>query len=262
MADGKLISIEKIKKYLKEIPPVPESVKKCMEYLKAGELKKAALEADKDLVLKKQIESVVNSAYFSLPNRVKDTVQLFSMIGLEMAKNLVYSYLVSLLQPKEWKIFKIDFADFQASFMSEFEKHMKFEFDESIYKKYAEIGAIIPAAVCVCDSLLGENKEKVDIILNSAPIEYGTLVKRLSGVGLFGIAAHIAQIWGLEKEKTDIIKKAECLKCDNKIAALTHFLFFYLSSKPQFLDVNSLIGFRPHSVELIPKTYERIINGG
>ncbi|WP_457560349.1 HDOD domain-containing protein [Caminibacter sp.] len=258
---GKLISKEKIIKYLKSVPPVPESVKKCMEYLKAGELKKAAMEADKDLVLKKQIESVVNSAYFSLPNRVEDTVQLFSMIGLEMAKSLVYSYLVSLLQPKEWKIFKIDFADFQASFMSEFEKWMNEEFGEAEYKKNAEIGAIISAAVCVCDSLLGEEKEKVDIIMNSAPVTYGELIKRLSGVGLFGIAAQIAKIWGLEDEKVSIVKAAECSECKNEIAALTHFLFFYLSSKPQFMDINSLIEFNPDVINLIPKTYERIING-
>jgi hypothetical protein len=257
-----LIDRKKIIEYLKSVPPVPDSVKKCMQYLKEGELKKAALEADKDLVLKKQIEAVVNSAYFSLPNRVEDTVQLFSMIGLEMAKSLVYSYLVSLLQPKEWKIFNIDFADFQASFMSEFEKWMIFEFDEATYKKYAEIGAIIPAAVCVCDSLLGDNKEKVEIIMNSAPVEYGTLIKRMAGVGLFGIAAEIAKIWGLESEKVEIVKKAECDKCDNKIAALTHFLFFYLSSKPQFLDINSLIEFNPDVIKLIPKTYERIVNDG
>ena len=256
-----LIDRQKIADYLKSVPPVPESVKKCMEYLKAGELKKAAMEADNDLVLKKQIESVVNSAYFSLPNRVEDTVQLFSMIGLEMAKSLVYSYLVSLLQPKEWKIFNIDFADFQASFMKEFEQAMIEEFDEETYKNYAEIGAIIPAAVCVCDSLLGDNKEQVDVIMNSAPVEYGTLIKRMVGVGLFGIAAEIAKIWGLENEKAEVVKKAECDKCDNPIAALTHFLFFYLSSKPQFMDINSLIEFNTDVVRLIPKTYERIING-
>ena len=101
------------KKYLKSVPPVPENVKKTLNYLKKGELKKAALEAEKDLVLKKQIESIVNSAYFFLSNKVEDSVQLFSMIGLEMAKSLVYSYIVSLLAPKEWKIFNnFNFADF------------------------------------------------------------------------------------------------------------------------------------------------------
>jgi len=257
-----LISKEEIAKYLKEIPPVPESVQACLKYLKEGELKKAALEADKDFVLKKQIESVVNSAYFSLPNKVKDTVQLFSMIGLEMAKNLVYSYLVSLLQPKEWKIFKnFNFRDFQASFMKHFEDFSIFEFRESEYKKYSEIGAIVPATVCVCDSLLGDKKEKLEIVLNSVPLEYGTLLKRMTGFTLFGLAGEIAKMWGLENDKIKVLESAECIKCNNKVSALTHFLFFYLSSKPQFIDINSLIEFKPECVDLIPKTYERIING-
>jgi hypothetical protein len=257
-----LITKEEIQKYLNNVPPVPESVQKCLAYLKEGELKKAAMEADKDIVLKKQIESVVNSAYFSLPNRVEDTVQLFSMIGLEMAKNLVYSYLVSLLEPKKWKIFHIDFRDFQADFMQLFEKYCIYEFSEEEYKKYSELGAIVPAAVCVCDSLLGDKKEQCELILNAAPMDYGTLVKRMTGYTLFGIASQICEIWGLDESKTKALKEAECdNKCENPISALVHFIFFWLSSKKQFLDLNSLIEFNENCIKLIPKTYERIVNG-
>jgi len=255
-----LITKSEIIKYLKEIPPVPESVKACLNYLKEGELKKAALEADKDLVLKKQIEAVVNSAAFALPNKVDDTVQLFSMIGLEMAKSLVYSYLVTLLAPKEWKIFNINFADFQAAFMKMYEESMINEFGKETYKKYAEIGAIVPASVCVCDSLLGDKKEELQLILDAAPLEYGTLLKRMTGASLFGLASKIAGIWGVDKSQSQVLKQAECETCENEIAALIHFLFFYLSSKKQFLDLNSLIEFKPECIEKIPKTYERIIN--
>ena len=136
----------------------------ALKALKEGDLRKAALEAEKDFVLKKQIEQVVNSAYFALPNKVEDTIQLFTMIGLEMAKSLIYSYIVSLLEPKEWKIFNINFKDFQAEFMSNYEKYMILEFGKETYKKYLEIGAVIPVAVCVTDMLLGEKKEKLDII--------------------------------------------------------------------------------------------------
>ncbi len=255
-----LISKQDILKYLKEVPPVPQNVKNALKALDEGDLKKAAIEASSDLVLKKRIEDVVNSAYYALPNKVNDMVQLFAMLGIEKARSLIYSYLVSLLEPKEWKIFNINFFDFQAAFMSEFEKAMIEEFDNQTYKKYAEIGAIIPASVCVCDSLLGEKKEDVELVLSSAPLEYSTLIKRMTGVSLFGLAGKIAEIWGLEKEKVEILKKAECEKCNNKIAALIHFVFFVLVSKKQFIDINSLIEFKPECIELIPKTYERIIN--
>jgi len=255
-----LITKDEIQEYLKSIPPVPESVRKCLFYLKKGDLKKAAFEAEKDIVLKKQIERIVNSAYFSLPNKVENTLHLFSMIGFEMAKSLVYSYLVSLLKPKKWNIFNISFSDFQASFIREFEKFMKFEFSLEEYKKYAEIGAVVPVSVCVCDMLFGSKKEEVKIILNSAPLEYGTLLKRLTGVSLFELGGEIAKFWDLEDEKVKVLKESECNVCDNKISAVIHFLFFYLTSKPQFLDINSLIEFKPECINLIPKTYERIIN--
>jgi hypothetical protein len=144
--------------------------------------------------------------------------------------------------------------------MKEFERFMKFEFSLEEYKKYAEIGSVVPVSVCVCDMLFGSKKEEVEIILNSAPLEYGTLLKRLTGVTLFGLGCEIAKLWDLEDEKVEVLKKSECSVCDNKISALVHFLFFYLTSKPQFLDINSLIEFKPECINLIPKTYERIIN--
>ena len=255
-----LISKKDIIKYLNEVPPIPQSVKNALEALSKGDLKKAAQYASDDLVLKKRIENVVNSAYYALPNKVEDIVQLFAMLGVEKTRSLIYSYLVSLLEPKQWKIFKIDFFDFQAAFMSEFEKAMNIEFDNTTYKKYAEISAIIPAAVCVCDSLLGDRKDDVELIMGSAPLEYSTLIKRMTGVSLFGLAAQIAKIWGLNSEKVEILKKAECETCDDKIAALTHLIFFSLVSKKQFLDLNSLIEFNPECINLVPKTYERIAN--
>ena len=178
-----------------------------------------------------------------------------------MVKNLVYSCIVSLLEPKQWKIFNINFRDFQAEFLSIYEKCMLLEFGKETYKKYSEIGAIIPVSVCICDMLLGEEKEKLDLILKSAPIEIGTLIKRMTGTTLFEIAAMIGKIWELDEQKCEIIKNSECLECNNKISALIHFLFFYLVSKPQFIDLNSLIEFNTKCIEFIPKTYKKIVNG-
>ena len=255
-----LISKEDILKYLSNVPPVPENVQKALLYLNNGDIKNAAIEAEKDFVLKKQIERVINSAYYSLTKKVDNMVQLFTLLGIEKARSLIYSYLVSLLEPKKWKIFKINFFDFQSAFMKEFEEAMFLEFNEEIYKKYVEIGAIIPAAVCVCDSLLGDKKDEVDILISSAPLEYSTLIKRMSGFSLFEIASKIAFLWGLDDEKIEILKKSECQKCNEKLPALIHFVFFMLVSKKEFLDINSLIAFNPECINLIPKINERMMN--
>ena len=70
-----LVSKDDIKKYLSKVPPIPEAALNTLKHLKKGKLKEAAIETEKDFVLKKQIESIVNSAYFSFPNRVENTVQ-------------------------------------------------------------------------------------------------------------------------------------------------------------------------------------------
>ncbi len=255
-----LISKNDILNYLSKVLPVPENIQKALEYLNSGDIRNAAAKAEKDFILKKQIERVVNSAYYSLNKKIDDMVQLFTLLGIEKSRSLIYSYLVSLLEPKEWKIFKINFFDFQSAFMDTFEKAMTLEFDEQIFKKYAEIGAIIPAAVCVCEYLLGDKKDQVDIVMSSAPLEYSTLIKRMSGFSLFEIAAKIAFFWGVDEEKTEILKKSECKECSEKMPALIHFIFFALVSKKEFLDINSLIEFNPECINLIPKTYERMIN--
>ena len=256
-----LISKESILKYLSNVPPVPEHVQKALDYLNKGDIKNAALEAEKDFVLKKQIERVVNSAYYGLNKKVEDMVQLFTLLGIEKSRSLIYSYLVSLLEPKQWKIFKINFFNFQSAFMKSYEDAMILEFDEKTYKKYAEIGAIIPAAVCVCDALLGEKKEEVNLVMSSAPLEYSTLIKRMSGLSLFELASKIAVLWGLEEEKIEILKKSECRgECKEKIPALVHLVFFALVSKKEFLDINSLIEFNSECINFVPKVYERMIN--
>ncbi|WP_456480524.1 HDOD domain-containing protein [Nautilia sp.] len=255
-----LISEKEICEYLRSVPSVPEKAVNVLKALKKGDIKSAAVLTENNPPLKERIGHIVNSAYFSLPNRVENTLQLFTMIGIETAKSLVYGYMVSLLAPEKWRVFSFDFKDFQAKFLSFYKTYMKIEFGEEAYEKYSEIGAVIPAAVCVCESLLADKSNEVALITDNAPVELGTLIKRMSGYTLFEIAAKIAQIWELEEEKCIIIKKSECNRCEERISALIHFLLFFIVSRPAFMDLNSIMEFNPECMELIPKTTQRIIN--
>ncbi len=255
-----IISNEEIKNYLNNIPPIPQHLKNSLKFLKEGNIQKAAIEADKDLVLKHKIKSIINSAYFSLQKQVDDTLQIFTLLGLEMSINILYAHLVSLLSPKEWKFFNINFEDFQAEFLNLYEKWVIDEFNQDVYKKYYELGALIPISVAVAENILQDKKEKIDIILSNTPLEIGTLFKRLTNISLFELASKIAIIWEIDSEKAQILKESECIKCSNKLSALIHTLFFYIVSKPQFFELNSFIEFNPKSLDLIPKTKERILN--
>jgi len=262
-----LISKQDIINKIKEIPPLPKAVKETIEALKVGDLQKAADAADSDIVLKKKISSIVNSAYFGFTKKLTDTRQMFSAMGLEMAKSVVLSYMVSMLAPKEWKIFtKLDFEDFQSAFLNNVKEAIITETNENVYKKYSDSIAIIPAVVCLIDELLGSKKDKLDIIMQSSELDYGKILKRFTGMSLFELAGFVAKKWELDTDNINIIKSTECESCDiedeemKKVVASIHLEFFYLVSKPQFFDLNSFIEFNPEVLQIAVKNYERKIN--
>ena len=258
-----IISKQDIMKKIASLPPLDEIIKEAITYLKAGELQKAADAVDKDIILKKKIEHIVNSAYFGFSKRLTETRQMFSAMGLEMARSVILSYMVSLLAPKEWKIFThLDFEEFQSAFLASAKEAIILETNEETYKKYADSIALIPATICLVDELLGEKKGEVDLLIESSGLDYGTILKRFTGVSLFELAAVVAKKWELDKENIDIIKATECKVCQENqiIPAVLHLEFFYLVSKPQFFELNSFIEFNPKVIEIEKKNYERKIN--
>jgi len=262
-----LISKKDIISKIASIPPLPKSVKDSIAYLKLGELQKAADVVDSDIVLKKKIEKIVNSAYFGFSNRLTDTRQMFSAMGLEMAKGVVLSYMVSLLAPKEWKIFKkLDFEEFQSAFLAYAKEAIILETDEETYKKYSDAISLIPATICLIDELLGEKKDKVELLIESSGLNYGKILKRFTNLTLFELASIVAKKWELNKDNIELIKLVECENCDikdkklQKVVASLHLEFFYLVSKPQFFELNSFIDFNVEVINIATKNYKRKID--
>jgi len=262
-----LISKNDIIEKISSIPPLPKAVKDTINYLKAGDLQKAADAADSDIVLKKKIESIVNSAYFGFSKKLTDTRQMFSAMGLEMAKSVVLSYMVNLLQPKEWKIFtELSFNEFQTAFLAMAKEAIIVETDEETYKKYADSVALIPATICLVDELLGDKKREVDLLIESSELDYGKILERFTSLTLFELAVLVAKKWEIDEDNINIIRLMECKTCEiedeivKKVVASLHLEFFYLVSKPQFFELNSFIEFNPKVIEIATKNYERKIN--
>jgi len=262
-----LISKNDILEKMQKIPPLPKAVKDTINALKAGDLQRAADSADSDIVLKKKISTIVNSAYFGFSKQLTNTRQMFSAMGLEMAKSVVLSYMVSLLAPKEWKIFtKLNFEDFQSAFLNNSKQAIILETNEDIYKRYADSIAIIPATICLIDELFSEKIEEIELLMQSSELDYGKILKRFTGMSLFELAAFIAKKWEVDAENIAIIKLVECNNCKisnetiKKVVASLHLEFFYLASKPQFFELNSFIEFNPEVISIATKNYERKIN--
>jgi len=259
-----LITKAEILKKIDSIPPMPEAVKNTINYLKVGELQKAADEANNDIVLKQKISKIVNSAYFGFAQTLTDTRQMFSVMGLETAKSVVLSYLVSLLEPKEWKIFSdLNFEEFQSAFLAGGKEAIILESDEVTYKKYADALALIPATFCLIDELLGSKKKEVELLIESSELNYGKILKRFTGFSVFTLAALVAKKWELNQENVNLIKMAECGKCEgelSKIGASVHLELFKIVSEKKFYILNSFIDFNPETINIAVKNYKRMIN--
>jgi HD-like signal output (HDOD) protein len=262
-----LIDLKDIKNYLSKVPPVPEDIKLCIKYLNDNDLKNASHSIKDNLILKKHIESIVNSAYFSLSKKVTDITQLFTLLGVETAKSIVLTHLVSLLQPKEFKIFKkLDFNSFQADFLNTIKEGIILECGESIYKQYAESLAVIPATVCIIDDILSDKKEELELIMKNSVINYGDLFYRFTKMSLFTLSSKIASIWELDENIQNVIKKSECQNCEieeeiKQLSATIHLLFFKVVSKPEFIELNSLINFNIEASQIAVKNFQRMIDG-
>ena len=261
---NKIITKKEIIEKVESIPPLPETVQNAIEALKNGDLQKAADWTDSDLVLRNKIQRIVNSAYFGFTKKLTDTRQMFSAMGLEMAKSVILSYMVSLLAPKEWKIFnKLNFEEFQIQFLASAKKGIILETDEQTYKKFADSIALIPATICLIDELLGSKKNQIELLLETTELNYGKILKRFTGHTLFSLAALIAKKWGIDSENIKVVKLAECNSCNIenreilKVVATLHLELFYLVSKPQFFMLNSFIDFNVKTTEIAVKNFER-----
>jgi len=260
-----LITKSEIIKKIDSIPPMPEAVRNTIGYLKSGELQKAADSAESDIVLKQKISKIVNSAYFGFSKKLTDTRQMFSAMGLEMAKSVVLSYMVSLLEPKEWKFFVgLNFEEFQSAFLAGSKEAVILESDEATYKKYADALSLIPATVCLIDELLGSKKREVELLIESSDLNYGKILKRFTGFSIFTLAALVGKKWELNQENVNLIKMCECASCEDdemsKIAAAVHLKLFQLVSQPQFFILNSFVDFNPETINIAVKNYERMID--
>jgi hypothetical protein len=74
-------------------------------------------------------------------------------------------------------------------------------------------------------------------------------------------AAEAAKNDSVLKKQIEKIVNSAAFALRNKVdKTLQLFTFFYLVSKPNYINLNSLIEFNPKCIKYIPKIYERINN--
>jgi HD-like signal output (HDOD) protein len=241
-----------IDSFIEKIPPSPKVLKATIVLLNAGELAKAATVAKEDLALSAYLKELVNKPIYGFRNEVSDISQIFGILGVAKSQQAVYNYMISLLSPEEWKLFKLNktsFSNLQADLSANWQKilaHLDIQ-DKDIESSIT----LLPASIIVSEALFNEKIDDVNLLRSVNPIDLNTILKRLCSVDLFDICEQISKKWEMKESISQIIQASSGVKPAedeeiNRLGKWMHLLLFYTLSQPNFIDaqLNDFIDFQ------------------
>ncbi|MEA1892620.1 MAG: HDOD domain-containing protein [Campylobacterota bacterium] len=256
-----MITKQEIDNYIDKIPPTPKALKQTLVLLNAGELTKAAKVAQSDLALSSYLKELVNKPIYGFANEINDISQIFGILGVTASEQTVYNYMISLLNPSKWKLFKLNtrsFHELQAKLSKRWElilAHLNIS-DKSVHSAIS----LLPASIIVSEALFCEKIDAVSLLRANASLDYNTILTRLCGLGLFDICEQISVKWDMPQEIAQIIQASSGLKASddediNQLGKWMHLLLFYELSQPLFIEagLNDFIDFQ---VEYVSDIYE------
>lgn len=256
-----MITKNEIDIFISKIPPAPVALQETFRLLQVGELVKAAKVAESDLALKSYLKNLVNKPIYGFKNEINDISQIFGILGVSLSQQAVYNYMISLLSPDKWLLFKLNSASFhelQAQLSKKWETiltYLKIE-DKDIYAAIS----LLPASIIVSEALFSKNIDNVTLLRSTKALDYNTILTRLCGIGLFDICEQIANKWEMDEVIPQIIQSASGLKPSddekiNKIGKWMHLLLFFELSQPEFVKagLNDFVDFQ---IEYVNDIYE------
>lgn len=256
-----MIKKEKIDSFIEKIPPAPKVLNETFRLLKIGELTKAAKVAQSDMALKSYLKNIVNKPIYGFKNEVSDISQIFGILGVQLSQQSVYNYMISLLSPNRWILFKLNsqlFYELQANLSKKWQsilEHLNIDDKDT----YAAI-TLLPASIIVTEALFNEKIDDVNLLRTSKAIDYNTILKRLCGIDLFDICEQIAKKWEMNENIYKIVQAASGVKSQDEkeidiLGKWMHLLLFYELSNPKFIEagLNNFVDFQ---IEYVSDIYD------
>ncbi len=250
----------KIEKFIENIPAIPKNVQQCAKFLEEGDLNKAAKNALKDPAFTHYLITLVNKPIFGFRDQITNIEQIFSILGIEKASQIVNAYYAKLILPKSWKVFGITNSDFQilqTSLIHNWNKILNHENQNSI--SIASVVSLLPASIVICENIFEENIDEVKLLKLHKNMSYDEILYKMSGYKLFDIFMIICKKWELNENSIRFVEYISKKNEDNtnfsKLTKYIHLLMFYELSKPKYIEAG-LNDFIEFDVEFVSEVYE------
>lgn len=262
-----MITNEKIDNFIEKIPPAPKALQVTIMLLNNGELVKAAQIAETDLALKSYLRNIVNKPIYGFRNEVSEISQIFGILGVSSSQQTVYNYMITLLSPDKWTLFKLNsviFYELQARLSRTWKKILNHL--DIIDMDIESAITLLPASIIVADALFGEKKDDVDLIRSVNDIDLNTILSRLCKNDLFDICEKISLKWEMPPKIAQILQASSGIKSIddkelNTLGKWMHLLLFYELSQPMFIEseLNDFINFNIDYVSDIYEDFARLM---
>ncbi|MDY0116662.1 MAG: HDOD domain-containing protein [Sulfurimonadaceae bacterium] len=262
-----MITKQEVESYIEKIPPSGVALKQTLLFLNAGELTKAAKIAESDIALKSYLRGIVNKPIYGFQSEVKEIAQIFGILGVARSQQTVYNYMISLLSPKKWVLFKLNsssFLELQASLSNGWKTvlaHLEIN-DKDIESAVS----LLPASIIVTEALFCTKLDDVKLLRTTKALDYNTILQRLCQIDLFDICEQIAKKWDMPPTVALIVQGASGVKPieDEQNALLAkwmHLLLFYELSKPLFIEagLNDFVDFQIEFVDTIYEDFAKLM---
>jgi len=235
-----VLSKDDIDKYLDTIPPVPNTIRLTLFHLNNNDLVQAANIAKEDKVFVAYLSEIVNKPIFGFMNDVKNVNQIFGILGLGKARQIVASYYIQLITPRDWEVFDFSnnkFQELQANLIIEWNEVLKeLKIDN---KNLQQSIALIPASLIVCEMMFRDIKETILLLRESKHMSFDEILYKMSGYRLFDIVLKIAKKWEFDDDIITFIKyflQNKVVKIEKKEIVFLRLLINCEMSKPYIVN--------------------------
>jgi HD-like signal output (HDOD) protein len=239
-----LITQEQIDTFIEKIPPSPKALRETLIALNSGDLPKAARMAKEDKALSAYLKELVNKPIYGFRGEINDISQIFGILGVAKSQQAVYNYMLTLLSPAKWKLFKLNknsFSDLQAELSVDWQKilkHLKID-----NKEIESAISLLPASIIVSEALFCKKFNDVNLLRSVNDIDLNTILKRLCSMDLFDISQRIAQKWNMDERISQIIQASSGIKPSSEeeidlLGKWMHLLLFFTLSKAKYIEAN------------------------
>ncbi len=260
-----MVTQNSIKAYIAQIPPAPKVLKQTLAFINQGELTQAAKCAEADKALHAYLKTLVNKPIYGFKNEVSDLSQIFGILGTSGAQQVLYNYMLSLLSPSQWELFKLNeslFFDLQAQLNQQWKRILR---HLNIDNKDIESAiTLLPASIIVCEALFKAHHDEVALLRSVKEIDYNTILYRLSGMNLFDMCRLIAKKWEMPQRIAVIVTLASGDNASddallNQLGQWMHLLLFYEFSKGPYIEAG-LNDFLEFHIDYVADIYEEFMS--